>query len=92
MLLFGFLLDLVEVINAVLCFVCSCLWHASHPIQFGAIEVTIFLYLGVLCINTLGTFLYIVGIITVVGIEGILIEFKDVCTHTIQEITIVCYH
>ena len=68
-LLFGFLLQFIEAINAILCLVCACLRHTAHPFQLGAIEVARFLYLGVLCFDTFSTLFHIIGIIAVIGIE-----------------------
>ena len=55
--LLGPLLQVIEGIDAVLCFVGACLGLPAHPVKFGAQQVASPLHLDILCLDALGAFL-----------------------------------
>ena len=70
----------------------SGLGHASHPFEFGAIEVIGSGYLRPFVVETLLAFLQIVGIIATIGIDGPVVEFEDHGADAVEEEAVVGDH
>ena len=90
--LLGNFLKLVERILTILRLMTTSLRHATHPLQFRAIEVIGTSDLCTTGIDTLLTFLQVVGVVATIGIELTVIELQDAVAYTIEEITVVCDH
>ena len=70
----------------------TCLWHASHPFQLRTVQIVGTRHFSTTIVDTLLTFLQIIGIVTTVGVDGLVVQFKNNGAHTIQKETIMRYH
>ena len=90
--LLSYLFELVEGFFAIACLVSTSLRHTAHPLQFGAIEVVGTFYLHIGGIDAFLTLLQIVAIITLIGINLLVVNLVNFGAHTVQEIAVVRYH
>ena len=85
-------LQFVEGLLTIAGLVTTCLGHASHPLEFGAIEVVGARNLRPSVVDALLTLLQIVGVIAAIGIDGLVVEFENQSTDTVEEKTVVGDH
>ena len=90
--LFGRFLQFVESLLAVSCLVASGLWHTAHPFQLFAVEVVGTGYFSSCVVDTLLAFFEIIAEIAAIGIDGLVVEFKDEVAYTVEEESVVCHH
>ena len=79
-------------ILSVFCLGAACAGHASHPVQFFAVEV---LCPGNLCIRGIHSFLPLLEVILVValvGVERFVVKFQNMVAHVVQKVAVVRYH
>ena len=99
----GFLLQFIEGVYTGSCFGPSGLRHATHPFQFSAVKAFGFIHLGTFVVFALGFLFNIIGVGTclvnvgvattaAVKIEAAVVEFNDVLTYMVEEVTVVCNH
>ena len=70
----------------------TCLWHASHPFQFRAIEVVGSCYLCLAVVYAFLAFLQIVAVVAPIGVDGLVVEFEDDRADAIEEESVVGHH
>ena len=90
--LLGHLLQLIERLLTVAGLMSTGLRHASHPLQFRAVEVV---GTGDLCpavVDTLLALLEVVTVVAPIGIDGLVVEFEDDGTDTVEEKAVVGDH
>ena len=90
--LLGLLLQVVEGILAIARFVPTCLRHAAHPLQLGAVQVVGPCHLAAKVVLALLTLLQIVSIVAMIGIHSLVIEFQDYGAHIVEEVSVVRHH
>ena len=66
--------------------------HTPHPLQFSAIEVISPRYLSPTVVDTFLALLKIITVIAAIGIDSLIVEFKDDRADTIEEETVVSHH
>ena len=59
------------------------LWHTAHPFQFCTVEVVGTGYLRPFIIDALLSFFQIIRVVAPIGIDGLIVEFKDDGAHTV---------
>jgi len=84
--------EFIESILTILGFVATGLRHTAHPLQFGTIQIGGASLLGTTIVNALLTLFQIIGIIATIGINGMVIQFKDYITHAVKKITVMSDH
>ena len=70
----------------------SGLGHSSHPVQLRAIKVVRLCHFCTRHIQSLLALFKEIGIIAKISVDGLVIQFKNVVAHTVQEIPVVCNH
>ena len=68
------------------------LGHTTHPLKFGTIEIV---GSGDFCptvINTFLTFLEIITVVATIAVDGLVVEFEDNGTDTVEEEAVVGDH
>ena len=90
--LFGHALQFVERLLAVSCLVSAGLWHASHPLQFRAVQVVGACYFGPSVVYALLPFLKIVRVVAAIGVDGVVVKFQNDGAHAVQEEAVVGHH
>ena len=70
----------------------SCLWHPSHPFQLCTIEIVCPCYLRTTVVNAFLALLQIIGVITTIGIDSLVVQLQDNGTYPIQEETVMRHH
>ena len=88
----GTLLQVVERFLAVTGLMTAGLRHATHPLELCAVEVRGPRHLCPRHFQPLGTLLQIVGIVAVVGIDGLVVHLDDDGADAVQEVTVVRHH
>ena len=90
--LLGHALQFVEGLFTIAGLMTSGLWHPSHPFQFRTIEVIGTGYFCPFVVDTLLTFLQIIGVVATIGIDGTVVEFENHGAYTVEEETVVGHH
>ena len=90
--LLGDTFQLVEGLLTITGLMTTGLWHATHPLQFGAVEVVGSGNLSPTVIDSLLSFLEIITVIAAIGVDGLVVEFEDDGAYTIEEETVVGDH
>ena len=88
----GFLLQFVEGLLTIAGLVPSGAGHAAHPVELGAIEVVGSGNLRAQGIDTLLPFFEVVGVVALIGVDRVVVEFHDDGADTVEEVTVVCDH
>ena len=88
----GAFLQVVESLLAVAGLMAASLGHAPHPLELCAVEVRGPRHLSPRHLEPLGTLLEIVGIVAVIGIDGLVVHLEDDGTDAVQEVTVVRHH
>ena len=90
--LFGHFFKFIESLFTIACFMSTSLWLSAHPVKFSSIQILRMLNLSTKIVHSFLTFLQIICIITSIGINGLVVQFKDNITNLIKEETIVSNH
>ena len=90
--LFGNFFKFIECLFTIACFMATSLWLPAHPVKFSSIQIFRMLYLSTKIIHSFLTFLQIICIVTSIGINSLVVQFKDNITNLIKEETIVSNH
>ena len=90
--LFGDAFQIIKSLFTIAGLMSSGLWHPSHPFQFRAIKVVGTSDLGPFIIDALLPLFQIITVVAPIGIDSLIIEFKDDRAYTIQEETVVGHH
>ena len=88
----GLLFQFIERFLAIPCFMTSGLRHPSHPVEFRPVEVRGPRNLSPSHFEALGTMFEEVGIVALIGVNRLFVEFKNDGTNTIEEVAVVCDH
>ena len=70
----------------------ACLGHSAHPFKFLAVQVVGAGYLCSGVVDALLPLLEVVRVVSPVGVNGLIVEFKNQVAHFIKKIPVVCHH
>ena len=90
--LLGYLLQFVKGFLAIAGLMSTSLRHATHPLQLRTIQVIGTSHLCPTVVDSLLAFLQIVRIVATIGIDSVVVQFKNDGAHPIQEETVVRHH
>ena len=91
-LLLGFLLQFIKSIDTIFGFRSTGLRLTAHPFQLLTQQVIGSLYLRIHCLHTFLALLQVIAVVSFILEYLLTINFNDLTTYAIQEITIVCHH
>ncbi len=92
MCLRGPVLQVIESVDAVPGFSCTCLRRASHPFQLASQYIADLVSLCVVVGNPFFSFFKIVLIVASVGVYGPVVHFHYRIAHFVEEIPVVRHH
>ena len=90
--LFGNFFKFIEGLFTIARFMTTGLWLSAHPVKFSSIQIFRMLYLSTKIVHSFLTFLQIICIVTSIGINSLIVQFKDNITNLIKEETIMSNH
>ena len=86
------LLQFIESFLAIPCLVTASLRHTAHPVELGTVEIRRPSHFCPRHLQPLGTFLEVIGIVAMIGIDGLFVELKDDGADAVEEVAVVRHH